>query len=41
MKQFEAFALVIAFGLGSTALVRTQEKPSPPPRRHSAAGHPP
>jgi hypothetical protein len=31
MKQFETLALVVAFGLGSTALVRTQEKPAPPP----------
>jgi hypothetical protein len=31
MKQLETLALVVAFGLGSTALVRTQEKPATPP----------
>jgi hypothetical protein len=31
MKHLETLALVFAFGLGSTALVRTQEKPAPAP----------
>jgi hypothetical protein len=37
MKQFETLALVVAFGLGSTALVRTQEKPAPPPPPKAAS----
>ena len=36
MKPFETFALVVAFGLGSTALVRTQEKPATPPAAKAA-----
>jgi hypothetical protein len=31
IKPLETLALVVAFGLGSTALVRTQENPTPPP----------
>ena len=38
MKQFETLALVVAFSLGSTALVRSQEKPATPPPAKTAIG---
>ena len=38
MKQFETLALVVAFGLGSTALARSQEKPATPPAAKTATG---